>query len=70
MKLDGKWYAIDVTWDDPIIKGGGRLTDKLRYQNFLKGKDEFLSNHIEDGYLSENSIKFVFPELNSKNYNT
>ena len=70
VKLDGKWYAIDVTWDDPIIKGGGRLTDKLRYQNFLKGKDEFLSNHIEDGYLSENSIKFVFPELNSKNYNT
>lgn len=70
VKLDGKWYAIDVTWDDPIIKGGGRLTDKLRYQNFLKGKEEFLSNHIEDGYLSENSIKFVFPELNSKNYNT
>lgn len=70
VKLDGKWYAIDVTWDDPIIKGGGRLTDKLRYQNFLKGKDEFLSNHREDGYLSENSIKFVFPELNSKNYNT
>lgn len=70
VKLDGKWYAIDVTWDDPIIKGGGRLTDKLRYQNFLKGKDEFLGNHIEDGYLSENSIKFVFPELNSKNYNT
>ena len=70
VKLDGKWYAIDVTWDDPIIKGGGRLTDKLRYQNFLKGKDEFLSNHIEDGYLSENSIKFIFPELNSKNYNT
>ena len=70
VKLDGKWYAIDVTWDDPIIKGGGRLTDKLRYKNFLKGKDEFLSNHIEDGYLSENSIKFIFPELNSKNYNT
>ena len=70
VKLDGKWYAIDVTWDDPIIKGGGRLTDKLRYQNFLKGKDEFLGNHREDGYLSENSIKFVFPELNSKNYNT
>ncbi len=70
VKLDGKWYAIDVTWDDPIIKGGGRLTDKLRYQYFLKGKDEFLSNHMEDGYLSENSIKFVFPELNRKNYNT
>ena len=68
VKIDNKWYAIDVTWDDPIIKGGGRLTHKLRYQYFLKGKNEFLKNHVEDGYLSENSIKFEFPTLNSTNY--
>ena len=22
VQLDGKWYGIDVTWDDPIISGG------------------------------------------------
>lgn len=68
VKLDGKWYAIDVTWDDPIIKGGGKLTNKLRYQYFLKGSDEFLKNHIEDGKLSEDSIAFTFPTLEKKNY--
>lgn len=68
VKLDGKWYGVDVTWDDPIIKGGGKLTNKLRYQYFLKGSDEFFKNHMEDGKLSENSIAFTFPTLEKKNY--
>ena len=68
VKVDGKWYAVDVTWDDPVIKGEGNLTDKLRYQYFLKGANSFLKNHVEDGYLSKNSIKFVFPSLEKKNY--
>lgn len=69
VKLNDKWYAIDVTWDDPIIKGGGVLSDKLRYQYFLKGADNFLKNHNEDGYLSQNSMKFEFPKLYNKDYN-
>lgn len=68
VKIDGKWYGVDVTWDDPIIKGEGKLTDKLRYQYFLKGSDNFLKNHVEDGYLSKNSIKFSFPTLERKDY--
>ena len=68
VKMDGRWYAVDVTWDDPIIRGGGKLTDKLRYQYFLKGSDNFLQNHVEDGYLSKNSIKFSFPTLENKDY--
>ena len=68
VKLDNKWYAIDVTWDDPIIQGSGKLTNKLKYQYFLKGKNQFLKNHVEEGYLSDNSIKFKFPELSSSNY--
>ena len=69
VKLNDKWYAIDVTWDDPIIKGGGVLSDKLRYQYFLKGADNFLKNHNENGYLSQNSMKFEFPKLDNKDYN-
>ena len=68
VKIDGKWYAVDVTWDDPIIKGGGKLTDKLRYQYFLKGSNTFFENHVEDGYLSKNSIQFTFPIIEKKNY--
>ncbi len=68
VQIDEKWYAVDVTWDDPIIKGGGKLTNKMKYQYFLKGSDNFLKNHVEDGYLSKNSIKFTFPTLEKKDY--
>lgn len=68
VKLEGKWYGIDVTWDDPIIKGGGHLTDKLRYRYFLKGSNEFSKNHVEDGYISKNSIKFKLPVLEKYEY--
>ena len=53
--INGKWYAVDVTWDDPIIIGGnGRLTDTLRYNYFLKGSDTLYSSHTEDGYIVSN----------------
>lgn len=66
--IDNKWYAIDVTWDDPVISGNGKLTDKLKYKYFLKGSEEFNNNHKVDGYLSTNSIEFKFPELEKENY--
>lgn len=68
VELEGKWYAIDVTWDDPIIKGGGRLTQKLKYQYFLKGADTFFKTHEENQYLSKNSMKFEFPKLEAQDY--
>lgn len=68
VKLDGKWYGIDVTWDDPVITGGGELTNELRYQYFLKGSNKFFENHEEDGYLSSNSMKFTFPTLEKGSY--
>ena len=68
VELNGKWYAIDVTWDDPVIIGNGYLTNEMKYRNFLKGSRTFNSNHLEDEYLSENSIKFEFPELSKEDY--
>lgn len=68
VKIDGKWYAVDVTWNDPIIKGGAKPTNELKYEYLLKGSEKFFKNHTEDGYLSENSIKFVFPTLEKKDY--
>ena len=32
VKIDNAWYAVDTTWDDPIIIGGGKLTESNRYQ--------------------------------------
>ena len=63
VQLDGKWYGVDVTWDDPVIIGSGSLDDESRYKYFLKGKSTFQSSHIEDGNITSNSIKFTFPTL-------
>ena len=68
VQLDGKWYAIDVTWDDPIILGNGYVTDDTYYKHFLKGENTFMKTHKPDGYLSQNSMEFTFPELSKEDY--
>lgn len=66
--VDGKWYAVDVTWDDPIIIGGsGILTNDLRYSYFLRGSDTFYSSHQEDGYIVVNG-EFSYPEISGNSY--
>lgn len=66
--LNGTWYAIDVTWDDPIIIGGGMLDEERKYTYYLKGSDEFFQTHTPTGMLSENSMEFLYPELSKENY--
>ena len=68
VRINEKWYAIDVTWDDPIIADGGTLTEEMRYKHFLKGSNEFLTNHKENGSVTENSTQFIFPVLEKENY--
>lgn len=69
VKLDGKWYAVDVTWDDPIITG--TLPDEYRYKHFLVGSDTFnSSNHRPSGIymVSGQSGPFLYPELATEAY--
>ena len=68
VKLENRWYAVDVTWDDPIIVGGGTLTDELRYSYFLQGRASFFENHIEDGIIVGDVYSFTYPTLNLANY--
>lgn len=42
IKLNDKWYAVDVTWDDPIIVGGGTLSESSKHKYFLMRKSRFL----------------------------
>lgn len=39
VQIDNNWYAVDVTWDDPVIVGGGTLSRDLKYKYYLKGSD-------------------------------
>lgn len=69
VKMDNDaWYAVDSTWDDPIIIGNGRITDKIRYRYFLKGSDNFNSTHIEDGDVSKTGQTFKYPILSRTDY--
>ncbi len=68
---DGKWYAVDPTWDD---RAGGNYYRTY----FLVGSDTvvvprngttFSRNHVPNGYLSPTNLKeFAFPVLSSASY--
>ena len=67
VKIDNSWYAVDVTWDDPVIIGNGNLTADIKYRYFLVGSEEFSKDHFEDGNIAA-GFNFVYPELNKTNY--
>ena len=69
VQLDnGQWYAIDTTWDDPIIYGGGTLTDDSKYKYFLVGTNSLSGNHEEDFDVSGTGQDFRYPELANEDY--
>lgn len=68
VKLDGKWYGIDTTWDDPILIGSGVLISKSKYQYFLKGSKTMNQNHFISGKFTDAGQTFTFPELSVENY--
>ena len=69
VEIDEVWYAIDITWDDPIINGEHTLTDEEKYKYFLKGSDKFFEDHTEIGNISGNGMRFKFPTLSTNDYN-
>lgn len=59
---DGKWYAVDLTWDDLDGYGG----KEVKYQYFLKGADTFLTSHTPSEELGFTT--FIYPELAESAY--
>jgi len=58
--LDGKWYHLDLTWDDPISKSG---KDILEYTFFLIDTDNLLNIEKEQHTFNQE----VFVEISQKN---
>ena len=56
---DGKWYAVDVTWDDQTI---------IYYNHFLAGKNTkgFSDSSFSEEHISDSS--FAYPELAEGEY--
>lgn len=61
--IQNNWYAVDTTWDDPIIVGNGEITDKIKYKYFLKGHKTMEQDHIVNGQVTKDGFKFEYPEL-------
>lgn len=71
---DGKWYAIDATWDDPIVEGTNKaISGSETHKWFMLGSEEplkfglwewpFIDSHPEmwsNGYGSNGSIGWEF----------
>lgn len=53
VKVQGKWYNIDLTWDDPVSSSGKPI---LRYNYFLKNTRDF-TGHIR--YDEFNTVDFT-----------
>ena len=45
VKVDGQWYQLDMTWDDPVTNDG---SDILRYDYFLLTDSQMGKNHVWD----------------------
>ena len=69
VQLDGRWFAIDSTWDDPVVQGGGRVSNESRYKYFLKGSSTFNQDHVPSGRFTEDGKVFTYPIINSGDYN-
>lgn len=57
VKLDGKWYNLDATWDDPIGLFGD---SNMRYQFFLKS-DMDNKDHVKDKEFLTESFLDKYP---------
>ena len=69
VKLNGKWYGIDTTWDDPVIEGWSSiLYTKNTTAYFLKGANSLFTDHTENGAFSEGGKIFNYPTLSYLDY--
>lgn len=63
VQLNQTWYAVDSTWDDPVVIGGGKANSSSKYKYFLKGSTGFNRDHVPSGQFTEGGKVFSYPEL-------
>ena len=68
VEIEGKWYAIDATWDDPVIIGNGTLSQSSKYRYFLKGSNEMAKDHTPSNTFTDGGKEFTYPSLSLENY--
>lgn len=68
VQINEKWYAVDTTWDDPIVKGLGIITNATKHKYFLQGSKTMNENHIPEGRITSVGQEFIYPDLEQTSY--
>ena len=68
VELEGEWYYVDVTWDDPMLIGDGIIPEKSKYKYFLKGSKTMNENHFISGKFTDGGQTFTYPTLSVEDY--
>lgn len=68
IKLENKWYAVDSTWDDPIVIGHGYVGNDIKYKYFLKGSKTFDKDHFKSEKFTEGGREYRYPTLSATDY--
>lgn len=50
IKLGGKWYNVDLTWDDPVDGNTGKNQDGVVYHRYFLVSDGYMKNHGYYGF--------------------
>ena len=68
VKINNVWYEMDVTWDDPIVIGTGKITKETKFKYFLKGSNTFEKDHTISYQFSEGGKYFEYPTISQNDY--
>ena len=68
VQINNIWYAVDCTWDDPVVVGGGRVSNSAKVRYFLKGANTFNTDHFPNGQFTQNGKIYEYPNLSQNDY--
>lgn len=68
VQIENKWYAIDCTWDDPVIIGNGKVGNDVRYRYFLRGSSTINKDHVTSAQFTDGGKTYEYPTLNVSDY--
>ena len=66
VQIGENWYAVDSTWNDPAIVGGGSPTHAMKTAYLCKGQSTMQNDHIPNGKVSQKSMTFTYPILSQQ----
>ena len=66
--IEQNWYAVDSTWNDPVIQGGGNPTNAMKTEYLCKGQNTMQKDHNPNGKVSQKGMTFTYPTLSVQDY--